>query len=289
MLKLLRSYQYIHKRKKSSSESEEQKNFSSSSQVGKYYTMKVHEIISEQQTDEGAGRFLFNLGRRISRLGAKGVSTGAKIGGAASLIGTAINGVLVCYQAIGLGSMVKIYIDKTDDNLKLLEAGKLSKEEFDSRRQADMAQLVGELVIWLGTAAIGKILLWIPNLFFKTFSFIPGMKSIAGLVNGLDTAKNAAMVYFLNTDTGREWLAKLLAWPILGTPLTGQTALGGGVLFLYYELKEAITGQKGDLAPGANDKYKKKTDGNKDVDDTSTGTTPGAPRSTKSGDDWDLI
>ena len=249
--------------------------------------MKVHEIISEQQTDEGAGRFLFNLGRRISRLGAKGVSTGAKIGGAASLIGTAINGVLVCYQAIGLGSMVKIYIDKTDANLKLLEAGKLSKEEFDGRRQADMSMLVGELVIWLATASIGKIILWIPNMFFKTFSFIPGMKSIAGLINGLDTTKNAAMVYFLGTDTGREWLAKLLAWPILGTPLTGQTVAGGGVLFLYYELKEAITGKKDDLAPGANDKFNKKTDSNKDVDNTSTSTGPGASEKEFRPKSWD--
>jgi hypothetical protein len=230
---------------------------------------------------------LYRLGRGISRLGAKGVSTGAKIGGAASLLGTGINAVLVCYQLIGLGSMVKIYIDKTDANLKMLEAGKLSKEEFDSRRQADMAQLVGELVIWLATASIGKILLWIPNMFFKTFSFIPGMKSIAGLINGLDTAKNAAMVYFLNTDTGREWLAKLLAWPILGTPLTGQTVAGGGVLFLYYELKEAITGKKDDLAPGANDKFKTKTDGNKDIDNTSTGVTPGTNTNNKNS--WRLV
>ena len=287
MLKLLRSYQLFHERKNSSSESEEQKNFSSSSQVGKYYTMKVYEIISEQRTDEGLGRMLYRLGRGISRLGAKGVSTGAKIGTAASLMGTGINAVLVCYQLIGARSMVKIYIDKTDANLKMLETGKLSKEEFDSRRQADMAQLVGELVIWLTTASIGKILLWIPNMFFKTFSFIPGMKSIAGLINGLNTAKDAAMVYFLNTDTGREWLAKLLAWPILGTPLTGQTVAGGGVLFLYYELKEAITGNKDDLAPGANDKFKTKTDGNKDIDNTSTSTAPGTSK--YSGSDWDPI
>jgi len=289
MLKLLRSYRYIHKRKKSSSESEEQKNFSSSSQVGKYYTMKVHEIISEQQTDEGLARWLVGLGTNIAKLGARGVKAGTKFSALTALLGTGLNLIYTAYTAIGLWGIVHPYIEKTDANLKLLEAGKLSKEEFDSRRQADMAQLVGELVIWLGTAAIGKILLWIPNLFLKTFRFIPGVTSIANLINGLDKAKNAAMLYWLNTDAGRLWVAKLLAWPILGTPLTGQTALGGGVLFLYYELKEAITGQKSDLAPGANDKYKKKTDGNKDVDDTSTGTTPGAPRSTKSGDDWDLV
>jgi len=224
--------------------------------------MKVYEIIA-------------NEGILAKGLGAlKGLAKNSKGVAAATLPAVAsgktdvmakTSKLLGLFTTLGLGLSVNRYFQHMKANKQELDSGSISKEEFDSRRQAEVAVLTESIVATLAAHTITLIALGPIRLIL---GFIPGTSGLVSLLHLTDEAAGAAVIAYLNTTSGRELLAKTLTLPIIGQGI--ETVFGAGPEYIYSQLeagiRSAIGAPQNKYAPGNYDKFKKPSTG---VDSTS--------------------
>ena len=228
--------------------------------------MKVYEIIANEGIAGNVWNSVKGLVKGTSHAG-KSVASAtlpAAAGVATSTTGK-LSKVLTALTALGLGASIYRYFTHMSANKELLDAGDISKEEFDSRRQAEVAVLTETIAATLAGKFVSYVALGPLRL---VFGLIPGAGKIVELLHLTDAAAGAAVVGFLNTDTGRELLAKTLALPIIGQAV--ETVFGAGPEYIISQLegamRKAIGAEPDKYAPGNYDKFKKPSSG---IDSTS--------------------
>lgn len=230
--------------------------------------MKVYEVISQSgQLDEGLGSLLVKFGIKAYKAG-KLLTKGGRT--FKTVLTPITSGLYRALTVLGLVRPVYIYYEKTSANEALLAADQITKAEFDSRRQADMAVLMESLITYFASRTITFIMLG-PLRFI--FGILPITRPIAVLLRGLDKTTAVAALAAINSQTGREILAKALTIPIIGEG--AEAILGGGMTAIISKLKELISGKDDPLKPGATDKYP--NTGNAQVGATSSGSDAPAP------------
>ena len=220
--------------------------------------MKVYEIIA----NEGLASWMVKTGAKLG--GKEAVKAGLKAAPAISATGT-LTKFLTALTALGLAMSINRYRVHMNANKELLDAGEISKEEYDSRRQAEVAVLTESIAATLAGkfvsyAALGPLRL--------ALSLIPGTGKVVQLLRLTDAAAGAAVIGALNTETGREMLAKTLTIPIIGQAV--ETVFGAAPIGIINGLENILRGKIGmepnKYSPGNYDKFKKPSSG---IDSTS--------------------
>lgn len=126
---------------------------------------------------------------------------------------------------------------------KKLEAGTYTKENYDYVRQTEMSKLITALTVGLA----GKTVFGTFHAAMSVFKRIPifgkALRPVLNFLQTLDKTGQVAFVAFLNTDTGRRWLALAATADFFeGTPYEIDVAqiVGGSGVALLDMAKEAV-------------------------------------------------
>jgi len=234
--------------------------------------MKVYEIIANEGIISSLWRGAKTAAHAVSPAAASSIAKNAKSATHATSIASSaekLSGYLTALTALGLGASIIRYRNHMKANQELLDAGKISKEEFDSRRQAEVAVLTESIVATLAGKFVSYVALGPLRL---ALNLIPGTEKIVAYLHLTDAAAGAAVIGFLNTQTGREMLAKTLTLPIIGEAV--ETVFGAGPEYIMSSfegmLRKVVGAEPDKYAPGNYDKFKKPSSG---IDSTSGDST----------------
>jgi hypothetical protein len=245
--------------------------------------MKVYEIIATEGTLASLWKGAKGLYKGTSNAGKSVASaTLPAAAGAATTATETLTKLLTALTALGLGASIWRYRSHMSTNKELLDAGEISKEEFDSRRQAEVAVLTESIAATLAGKFVSYVALGPLRL---ALNLIPGTKKIVDLLHLTDAAAGAAVIGFLNTQTGREMLAKTLTLPIIGEAV--ETVFGAGPEYIISSfegmIRKAIGAEPDKYAPGNYDKFKKPSSGIDSTSGDSTLTLPSDDASIRAG------
>jgi hypothetical protein len=165
-------------------------------------------------------------------------------------------GLYKLFTLLGLGVPVYRYYTHMSVNKAELDAGEISKVEFDSRRQAEMTLLTESIVAFFAARTITwltfgpiKMLLGLPLV-----RSVPGAMGLSKLLSTVDKSAGAAVLVAVNTDWGRELMAKTLGGII-------ETIFGAAPVAAIAALESFIRDKAGmeqdKYAPGNYDKFQK--------------------------------
>ena len=135
---------------------------------------------------------------------------------------------------------------------KKLEAGVYSQENYDYVRQTEMSKLVTALTVGLAGKAVFGTFHTAMSVFKRIPIFGRALRPVLNFLQTLDKSAQVAFVAFLNTDTGRRWLALAATADFFeGTPYEIDVAqiVGGSSVALIDMAKEAV-GMKAAPAAG---------------------------------------
>jgi hypothetical protein len=176
------------------------------------------------------------------------------------------------FTLAGLSLPVYRYYTHMVANKAELDAGEISKVEFDSRRQAEMTLLTESFVAYFAARTITWItlgpirgLLGMPIL-----GRIPGAGKLSSLLSTVDKSAAAAILVAINTDTGRELMAKTLGGIV--ETIFGAAPVAAIAAFESF-LRDKAGMEQDKYAPGNYDKFKKPS-ANSAVDATSGDIVP---------------
>jgi hypothetical protein len=117
-----------------------------------------------------------------------------------------VSGLITKLTTMGVSTASVIQYNRVVNDLQAqLDAGKITPDEFESKRQQAMTVLVGQIAGSLATWGVLKSATVLPVAIIG--KFVPGFTAAA---SGLNAAGMAAAAYWLNTDAGREALTYML-------------------------------------------------------------------------------
>lgn len=136
---------------------------------------------------------------------------------------------------------------------KKLEAGAYTQENYDYVRQTEMSKLVTALAVGFSGKAVFGTFHAAMGVFKRLPIFGKALRPVLNFLQTLDKSGQVAFVAFLNTDTGRRWLALAATADFFeGTPYEIDVAqiVGGSGVALLDMVKDAV-GMKTTPAAGA--------------------------------------
>ena len=219
--------------------------------------MKIREIIAEESQLEAAGsvlQALKSLGKTAASkpAGSKGwvdtvnryadAVSGAKAGVTSAAMSTARAfftltsagmSFLKTWQMLDPLYVYNKHMSKWEKDMK---AGKITADQYELIREKELTQLIGQWAAILATNGMLRAGAMPLLAGFRLF----GLNTIYAFVNTLTKGGQAALMYWWNTDEGRNWIASALALGVIDDTDYVSSIVGGNIAQLLDKLKGKV-------------------------------------------------